>query len=104
MFEDQLLLAVILQQHRILIKRPDLSSQLNSADQVNRDGSFVLPDGVQECVLNILCRLVIHVPISIFLLIKLCSFVLEPASQEPPASRFSEPESKNAGVQLQPNR
>src|SRR5581483_8182077 len=66
-FENQLLLAIVFQQHGILIEGPDFSSELDAADQINRDGGFVLPNRVQKGVLNILCRLVLHVPISCFL-------------------------------------
>src|ERR1700722_2979231 len=103
MLEDQLLLAVVFQQHRILVKRPDLSSQLDTADQINGDGGLVLADSVQECVLNVLCRLVVHVPISCFLILKLCSFDLESVRQESPRNANSEPESKNTGLTLQLN-
>jgi hypothetical protein len=65
-FEDQLLLAVVFKQHRVLIEGADLSGQLDAADQVNRDRSLVFANGIQEGVLNILCRLVLHVPISCF--------------------------------------
>jgi hypothetical protein len=66
--EDQLLLVVVFQQHRILVERADLPGQLDAADQINRDGGLVLADRVQECVLNVLCRLGLHMPISCFLL------------------------------------
>src|SRR5579863_8445942 len=79
MFENQLFLAVVFQEHGVFIKRPDLSCQLDAADQINRNGGFVFPNGVQKGVLNILCRLVLHVPISYFL-VKLCGTAL--------ASRF----------------
>jgi hypothetical protein len=62
--EDQLLLAVVLQKHRVLIEGPDLAGELDPADKVNSDGCFVLPNRIQERVLNILCRLGIHGPIS----------------------------------------
>jgi hypothetical protein len=59
-FEDQLLLAVVLQENRVLIKGPDFAGQLDAADEVNGDWGFVLPNSIQESVLNILCRLVFH--------------------------------------------
>src|SRR5579859_2407688 len=80
--EDQLLLAVVFQQHGILVERSYFSSELYAADQINGDGGLVLADRVQEGVLNVLCRLVIHVPISCSLLLKVCSFDLEPVQQE----------------------
>jgi hypothetical protein len=67
MLEDQLLLAIVLQKYGIFVERPDLSGELNTADQINRDGGLVLADRVQVRVLNVLCRLVFHVPISYFL-------------------------------------
>jgi hypothetical protein len=65
--EDQLLLAVVLKQHGILVKRPDFPGQLDPADKIDRNRSLILPNCIQERVLNILCRLVFHVPISCFL-------------------------------------
>jgi hypothetical protein len=62
--EDQLLLAVVFEQHGIFVEGPDLSGELDAANQINRDRGFVLADGVQEGILNVLCRLVLHVPIS----------------------------------------
>jgi hypothetical protein len=67
-FENQLLLAIVFQQHRIFVEGPDFSGELDAADQVNRDWGLVLANGVQKCVLDILCRLVLHVPISCSLL------------------------------------
>ena len=55
--EDQLLLRVVFQQHRILVEGADFPCQLDAADQVNRNGAFVLSDRIQESILNILCRL-----------------------------------------------
>src|SRR6202040_273732 len=89
--KDQLLLAVVFQQHRILVERSYFPSELNAADQINGDGGLVLADRVQEGVLNVLCRLVIHVPISCSLVFKLCSFDLEPVRQESPLSVESKP-------------
>src|SRR6266567_4865230 len=59
-FEDQLLLAVVLQENRVLIEGPNFTCKLDATDQVNGDWSFVLPNRIQESVLNILCRLVFH--------------------------------------------
>src|ERR1700728_4578283 len=103
MLEDQLLLAVVLQQHRILVKRADLSGQLDAADQVDRDGSFVLADRVQEGVLNVLCRLVLHVPISCFPVLKLTSFDLEPAQLESLLSVELDLNRKNIRSRCKPN-
>jgi hypothetical protein len=66
MFEDQLLLAVVLQEDRVLIEGPNLPRELDPADKVNGDWGFVLSNRIQERILNILCRLVFHVPISAF--------------------------------------
>jgi hypothetical protein len=64
--EDKLFLAVVFQEHGILIEGPDLTRQLDAAYQVNGNGGFVLAHRVQKCILNVLCRLVLHVPISCF--------------------------------------
>src|ERR1700756_2559949 len=66
-FKNQLFLAVVLQKYGVLIKGTDLARQLYSADKVDRNGSFILTDRVKKRVLDVLCRLVVHVPIS-------CSF------------------------------
>jgi hypothetical protein len=65
-FEDQLLLAVVLQEYRVLIEGPNFPREFDPADKVNGDWGFVLPNRIQESILNILCRLVFHVPISAF--------------------------------------
>jgi hypothetical protein len=65
--EDQLLLAVVLKQDRIFVEGTDFPRQLDPADKVNRDGRLILADGIQEGVLYVLRRLVVHVPISRFL-------------------------------------
>src|SRR5271168_4312722 len=62
--EDQLLLAVVLQQHRVFVEGTDLARQLHSADKVDGDWSLIFADRIKKRVLNVLCRLVIHVPIS----------------------------------------
>jgi hypothetical protein len=59
-FEDQLLLAVVFQEDRVLIEGPNLPRELDPADKVNGDWGFVLPYRIQESILNILCRLVFH--------------------------------------------
>ena len=58
--EYQLLLAVVFEEDRVLIEGTDLSRKLDTTDQVNGDGGFVLPYRIQESILNILCRLVFH--------------------------------------------
>jgi hypothetical protein len=62
--EDQLFLRVVLEQYRILIEGTYLACQLYTADEVDGDGAFVLADRIQEGILNVLCRLGIHGPIS----------------------------------------
>src|SRR5579863_953736 len=64
--EDQLLLAVVFKKHGILVEGPNFSGELDAADQVNGDGGLVLANRIQEGVLNILCRLILHLPISYF--------------------------------------
>ncbi len=66
-FKNELFLTIVLKQNGILVERPDLSSQLYTAHQVNRYRRLVFANRIQKGVLNILCRLVIHVPISIYL-------------------------------------
>src|SRR6202012_835969 len=71
MLEYQLLLAVVLKQHRILVKRPYFACEFDSADQVYRDRSLIFADRIKKRVLNVLCRLIVHVPISNFLNVEL---------------------------------
>src|SRR5665213_3592589 len=59
-FEDKLLLGVVFEQHGVLVKGAYLAGELDSADQIDGDGALVLADGVQESVLNVLCRLGFH--------------------------------------------
>jgi hypothetical protein len=65
--ENQLLLAIVLEEHGILIEGPNFSGKLDAADQVNGDWGLVLANRIQEGVLNVLCRLIFHLPISYFL-------------------------------------
>ena len=63
--DDQLFLAVVLQEHGVLVEGADLTGELDAADQVYRYRGLVLANRIQECVLNILCRLGFHaLPIS----------------------------------------
>jgi hypothetical protein len=62
--EDQLLLAIVLKQDRVLVKRAYFACEFNSADQVYRDRSLIFTDRVEKRVLDVLCRLIVHVPIS----------------------------------------
>ncbi len=55
--EDQLLLAVVFQQHGVFVERADLSGELYAADQVDRDGALVFADSVEKRVLDVLRRL-----------------------------------------------
>src|SRR3954463_8704152 len=60
MLEDKLLLVVALQHDGILVKRTDTPRQLDAAHEVDGDGRFVFPRGVQERVLDVLGRLSVH--------------------------------------------
>jgi hypothetical protein len=64
MLENQLLLAVVLKQHGVLVKRANFACEFDSADQVYRNRSFVFADRIEKRVLDVLCRLIVHVPIS----------------------------------------
>ena len=66
MLENQLLLAVVFQQHGILVKGAYFACEFDSADQVYRDRSLIFADRIKKRVLNVLCRLIVHVPISNF--------------------------------------
>src|ERR1700727_3601776 len=52
--EDELFLRVVLQQHRVFVEGPNAPCQLDTADQINSDGAFVLANSVEKSVLNIL--------------------------------------------------
>src|SRR5579871_5217531 len=65
--EDELLLAVVFEEHGIFIEGADFTRQFDAADQINGDRGLVFANRIQEGVLNVLCRLVLHVPISCFL-------------------------------------
>ncbi len=54
MLVDQLRMPVASQQHRELIEPGDDSLQLNAIDEEDRDWRLVLPDVIQEDILNIL--------------------------------------------------
>src|SRR5579875_1885985 len=58
--KNQLLLRVVLQQHRILVERADLSRQLHPTHQIYGDRALVLADRVEKSILNVLRRLDIH--------------------------------------------
>src|SRR3984957_17680197 len=66
MLENQLFLAVVFKQHGILVKGAYFACEFNSADQVYRDRSLIFADRIKKRVLNVLCRLIVHVPISNF--------------------------------------
>ncbi len=57
MLEDQLLLAIVLQQDGIFIERPDLPRQLDAAYQVDCDRTLVFSHCIEKSILNVLCRL-----------------------------------------------
>src|ERR1700722_5508911 len=58
--EDQLLLIIGLEHHRVFVKRTNTARQLYTTQQVNRDTGSFFPGGIQERVLNVLCRLIVH--------------------------------------------
>jgi dTDP-4-amino-4,6-dideoxygalactose transaminase len=91
MLENQLLLAVVFKQHGILVERAYFACEFNSADQVYRDRSLIFADRIKKRVLNVLCRLIVHVPISQFLLWSNC--VIENAQALAATAKLdSEPE------------
>ena len=51
-------------QHGVFVEGTDLSRQFDSADEIDRDRSLVFADRIKKRVLNVLCRLVFHAPIS----------------------------------------
>src|SRR5690348_9006161 len=63
MLEDQLLLIVGLQHHRIFVEGADAPGELDAAQQVKGDGGFVFSGCVEKRILDVLRRL-IHLPIS----------------------------------------
>lgn len=64
MLENQLLLTVVLEQYGIFVEGANFPRKLHAAHKVNGYGGLIFPDRVQKRVLDILCRLIIHVPIS----------------------------------------
>src|SRR5271165_2367613 len=66
MLENQLLLTVVFKQHRILVKGAYFACEFNPADQVYRNRGLIFADRIKKRVLNVLCRLIVHVPISNF--------------------------------------
>src|ERR1700733_9454909 len=64
MLENQLLLAVVFKQHGVLVERAYFACEFDSADQVYRDRSLIFTDRIEKRVLDVLCRLIVHVPIS----------------------------------------
>jgi hypothetical protein len=64
MLENQLLLAVVFKQHGVLVERAYFACEFDSADQVYRDRSLIFADRIEKRVLDVLCRLIVHVPIS----------------------------------------
>lgn len=55
MFVHHLLLAVAVDDNRIIIEAPDDTPQLETVDQINGDGDRLLADLVQKSVLDINC-------------------------------------------------
>src|SRR5271155_3115418 len=66
MLENQLFLTVVFKQHGVLVERAYFACEFDSADQVYRDRSLIFADRIKKRVLNVLCRLIVHVPISHF--------------------------------------
>ena len=64
MLENQLLLTVVFKQHGVLVERAYFACEFDSADQVYRDRSLIFADRIEKRVLDVLCRLIVHVPIS----------------------------------------
>ena len=64
MLENLLLLAVVFKQHGVLVERAYFACEFDSADQVYRDRSLIFTDRIEKRVLDVLCRLIVHVPIS----------------------------------------
>src|ERR1700677_3453627 len=71
MLEDQLLLAIVFKQHGVLVERAYFACEFDPADQVYRDRGLVFADRIKKRVLNVLCRLIVHVPISNFNMVEL---------------------------------
>src|SRR5579864_5706544 len=65
MLEDQLFLIVGLQHDRIFVERTDSARQLDPTQQVDRDVELFFAGRVEERVLDVLRRLVFHLPISL---------------------------------------
>src|ERR1700724_2109037 len=90
MLENQLLLAIVFKQHGVLVERAYFACEFDPADQVYRDRSLIFADRIKKRVLNVLCRLIVHVPISHFLM---SSYVMENAQAlAATATSDSEPE------------
>ena len=53
--ENQLLLVVGFQYHRILVEGADSSRQFHSAEQINGDDELVLAGCIEKCILYVLC-------------------------------------------------
>jgi hypothetical protein len=63
MLENELFLIVGFQDYRILIKGPNAAREFHATEQINGDLDSVLARSVEERVLNVLCRLIFHLPI-----------------------------------------
>ena len=63
MLEDELFLIVRFQYDGIFVKRTNTARKLDAAEQVNGDLRLVFAGSIEERVLNVLCRLVFHLPI-----------------------------------------
>src|SRR5271169_835468 len=58
--EDQLLLVVGVQNHRILIEGANATRQFDSAQQIDSNYGLVLASRIEKGILNVLCWLVFH--------------------------------------------
>lgn len=61
MLEDQLLLIVVFQKNGVFIERANPARKLDATYEVDRDWTLVFANSIQERILNVLCRLGIHV-------------------------------------------
>lgn len=63
MLEDELFLVVGFQNYRVFVKGPNPPGKLHPTEQVDRDLRFIFARSIEERVLNVLRRLVFHLPI-----------------------------------------
>ena len=63
MLENQLFLIVRFQHHGVFIERTNAPRKLHSAEQINGDMQLVFACRVEERILYVLRRLIVHLPI-----------------------------------------